>query len=300
MENYIFNIDIITIIKNTLTTEGICPTYITPLPGKTIEPKYKIDSYNGTFFAKISGAKRFDESFNRLLRRNNEICLPPIISKEIPQIDRQLNVYVWVDGKDLKTIMNNADECECYEYGIRCGSLLKSLHSISPEGIPSCFNVDERIESLLRFLVSNECKLKHKSFWYNYLCKNINTLKQHSNKSIVHFDFKPKNIMLSNDRLLIVDFDSCSIADPWFDFYDKALGVYFGRQVFNKGIIDGYFNKDIPFEFWEFFKVLSVYGLIQSAYWSANRTNTNYIYEAECYLLESYNNFTEQIPIWYT
>lgn len=67
----------------------------------------------------------------------------------------------------------------------------------------------------------------------------------------------------------------------------------------NKGIIDGYFNQRIPLDFWRYFKVLSVFGLVQSAYWTVNRTNVKYIIDVERYLLDSYCDFTTDIPIWY-
>lgn len=193
--------------------EGMTPICITPLPGKPNELKYKIESYKGTYFVKVSAAKRFDESFKNLLYQNRDFCMPPIISKNIPEINRQLNVYAWLDGKDLKTILSDAENQENYEYGIKCGTLLKRLHTTNIKGIVVRFNVDARLVELLCFLESNECKLKHKSFWHSYLIENTDVLKRAANKSIIHFEFKPKNIMSSNEKLFIVDFDSFSIGD---------------------------------------------------------------------------------------
>lgn len=84
--------------------------------------------------------------------------------------------------------------------------------------------------------------------------------------------------MVANDKLLLTDFDSFSIGNPWFDFYDKGLAIYKERQAFNKGVIDGYFNNNISNDFWMSLKKISICTMIQMSAWSMNKMKQDYIF----------------------
>lgn len=124
MESYVINASLIYRIKNTLITEGIIPTNIMPLSGKLNEPKYLVETHNGKYFAKFSAYKRFLE----LGIQNRRYCLLPFLSKTFSDINRQLNVYTWLDGEDLKRFLSSKDCGSNYEYGVKSGMILKRLH----------------------------------------------------------------------------------------------------------------------------------------------------------------------------
>lgn len=100
-----------------------------------------------------------------------------------------------------------------------------------------------------------------------YFYKNSRTLLSTDNPCFVHMDFKPKNLMLCDGRITVVDIDSSCVGNPWMDFYDKAFSLYPEKETFNAALIRAYFRDNISDEFWEFFKVLSVYALIQNTAW---------------------------------
>ena len=82
------------------------------------------------------------------------------------------------------------------------------------------------------------------------------------------------------------------------DFGDKSFSLYPRKETFNAALINAYFDNNIPDEFWEYFRVLSVYALIQNTAWFLRKRDAQSIQLLESYLWNSYNGFTELIPTW--
>lgn len=302
MKNYLNETIFTECIRNVLVEKGIIVIDVKPILDYNVEPKFKVDCIGGTYFAKYSSYNRFSKEFfemKGLECLNESICLLPFVSKNLPDINKQLNLYVWLDGENLRSFLHNKTEISCYEYGIKSSKLLNKLHEVNVSNVVARFNVDNYITDILAILRSNECILKHKNIWLDLVVENADILKIKKKDSIIHFDFKPKNIMVSNDKLLLIDFDSFSIGNPWFDFYDKGLAIYKERQAFNKGVIDGYFNNNIPNNFWMFLKIISICTMIQMSAWSINKMKQDYIFSIEKHLLRSYSDDSNNIPKWY-
>lgn len=302
MKNYLDEAIFAKYIKIALEENRLIVIDITPLSDDYIEPKFKVGCTGGTYFAKYLSYNKFPKEFfetKELESLNERICLLPFVSKNLPDINKQLNIYDWVDGENLRSFLHNKTEISCYEYGIKSSELLKNLHNVTISNAISRLNVDNYIDKILVILHSDECMLNYKNLWLELVVENTDVLKRKTKDSLIHLDFKPKNIMLSNSNLLLIDFDSFSIGNPWFDFYDKGLAIYKERQAFNKGVIDGYFNNNIPNEFWRFLKIISICTMIQMSSWSLNRNNKDYIFSVEEHLLKTYSDALNNIPKWY-
>lgn len=302
MKNYLNEAIFAKYIKNVLEENRLIVIDITPLSNDYIEPKFKVDCTGGTYFAKYSSYNKFSKEFfeiKELESLNERVCLLPFVSKNLLDINKQLNIYEWLDGENLRNFLHYKAEMSCYEYGIKSSKLLKKLHEVNVSDVVVRFNADNYISKILDILRSDECVLKHKNLWQDLIVENADILKIKKKDTIIHFDFKPKNIMLSNGKLLLIDFDSFSIGSSWFDFYDKGLAIYKKRQAFNQGVIDGYFNNCIPDEFWKFLKIISVCTMIQMSSWSINRDNKDYIFSVEKHLLKAYSDDSNNIPKWY-
>lgn len=302
MKNYLNETIFTECIRNVLVEKGIIVIDVKPILDYNVEPKFKVGCIGGTYFAKYSSYNRFSKEFfemKGLECLNESICLLTFVSKNLPDINKQLNLYVWLDGENLRSFLHNKTEISCYEYGIKSSKLLKKLHEVNVSNVVARFNVDYYITDILAILRSNDCILKYKNLWLDLIVENADILKIKKKDSIIHFDFKPKNIMVSNDKLLLIDFDSFSIGNPWFDFYDKGLVIYKERQAFNKGVIDGYFNNNIPNDFWMFLKIISICTMIQMSAWSINKMKQDYIFSIEKHLLKSYSDDSNNIPKWY-
>lgn len=270
--------------------------------GKAFEPSFRLFCQNQTYFVKFSSYDRFSDSFltelSELNRTSGSHLLLPLLSKNIASIKRQLNVYEWIGGNNLKAILSDASSSTIAEYGYRCGTALQKIHMKMNTQTDSCDRIVRSFEEYM-------ARLEHESFAFinrfdyrDFFYKNCNILLSGNNHCFVHMDFKPKNIMLCNDEITVVDIDSSMIGNPWMDFYDKAFSLYSGKETFNAALIRAYFDDNISDDFWEFFKVLSIYALIQNTACLLLRRDTRYIRDLESYLWSNYNGFKDLVPKW--
>ena len=100
--------------------------------GKALEPSFRLFCQNQTYFVKFSSYERFSASFlselSELNRTGESRLLLPFLSKNIASIKRQLNVYEWIGGNNLKAILGDASSNTIAEYGYRCGGVLQKIH----------------------------------------------------------------------------------------------------------------------------------------------------------------------------
>lgn len=266
------------------------------------EPKYRVDTVDRSYFVKFSLYDRFSKGLHELMTEalhHTQSVLVPLISQNVPSIDRQINIYPWIDGIDLRKVIRSKSLEECYRMGVRCGKLLRNIHSSAITTMQGTYDIDDRIDAWLEVLSCTDGILTRRHSYFPQIHRWRELLRRRYQPTLVHMDYSPKNIMISGDALLVVDWDSCAVADPWLDFFDKGLALYPERQALNAGMIDGYFCGDIPAGFWPYFKALSVFALLQSAVWAIDRNDIAYVDQIELHVCESYEGFERDIPTWY-
>jgi Ser/Thr protein kinase RdoA (MazF antagonist) len=140
---------------------------------------------------------------------------------------RQVSVLEWVDGEQLSSRLQSADSDELAGWYRRIGALAASLHEQAagwdrPEGF-SCLVWD--VEGLLgddavwgRFWSLEGMDPRDRSVMRDFRERARNELTQlpreRSSYGLVHNDFLAENLLLSGDRLTLLDFDDCG--DSWF------------------------------------------------------------------------------------
>jgi len=274
--------------------------------GKAIEPSFRVQTNQCAYFAKFSLSKRFTqadiEGFKAVnANAGNVVLCAPFVSIECPDIGRQLNVYEWISGQNLRSKLALCSKNDCCEYGYQAGQLLHSIHQLSFDNAMNSFKVFNQLESCLNYIDSSGFTFG-KSFEYRtYIEDNYDILLCNNSCSFVHMDFKPKNMILTEPgRIVVVDLDSSCIGDPWLDFYNTSFSMYWSKELFNSALIRGYFDDRIPDAFWKYFKVLSAFSLIQNTAWLLRRNGLSYIRQIEDYLWDTYFSFDSLVPMWFT
>lgn len=289
-------------IKQVFTEHGLQPAKIEQLGEANWEPKFHVVTANHSYFVKFSLYDRFSDDvldLMRMVQQHIPSVLIPLITQNVPTSNRQVNVYPWIEGVELRELIKTKTPSECYQLGIRCGKLLKDIHNTTPTQLPTTFNVGDRLSDCLKVISRRSDLLPRRSSYLSRVQEWKKLLCRQNQVALVHMDFVPKNIMVCSNELVVIDWDSCIIADPWLDFFDKGLAMYPERQALNAGEIDGYFEGNVPPEFWPYFKALSIFALIQSAAWAINRNDTANVDPMETILCDSYENFERDIPAWY-
>ena len=204
--------------------------------------------------------------------------------------------------EEAEKVLSKAPYCEQYAYGVQAGSILRKIHENSPkvdtaknwydryfdvieprleaflqEGIS--FVGDERI---LRFIEENKNLLKSRPLCYH------------------HGDYHMGNLIINEGKLWVIDWhtvDFDNIGDPWYEF--NRIGIEY--PTFAKGQIDGYFENQVPEEFWKlfalYFATSAITSIVWAKYWAPDELNS--VMALNKSVLDMFDDMENPIPRWY-
>ena len=211
-------------------------------------------------------------------------------------------LHSWVDGMDAEDWISGQSSKTQYAYGLEAGRILRKIHSIpAPEDVhpwESYFNakIDRKIaayeacplrydggESLLTYLRENR----------HYLANRPQTYQ--------HGDYHIGNMMIGpNGTLIIIDFDKDDFGDPWEEF-NRIVWSAQAAPMFAKGIVDGYFDGNVPMEFWHLLALYICSNSLGSLPWAIpfGEGEIQVMRHQAAEILEWYDGMNNVIPTWY-
>ena len=274
--------------------------------GWSTDNKYLIkDDNNNKYLLRISSIDQYEKKlieFN-YLKKLEKIGLSMCKPIEFGTCDDGVYIiFSWIEGIDAQEYILNLSNKEQYEYGIIAGKELLKIHSLkAPSNI---FDWEERFNKKIdrKIKMYEDCPIKidKANNLIEYINNNRHLLK---NRNLVfhHGDYHIGNMMINeNKELVIIDFNRADFGDPYEEF-NRIVWCAQASSHFASGIVDGYFNNDVPIDFW---KVLALYissNTLSSIPWAIpfgqeeievmiNQTND---------VLRWYDNMNTYIPSWY-
>lgn len=107
-------------------------------------------------------------------------------------------------------------------------------------------------------------------------------------------------ILSDEGRLSVIDFNRFNYGDPWEEF-NRIVWCYSCSREFAAGRVGGYFNSDVPLDFWKLLALFISSNTLSSIYWAIPFGSSEVevmLKQAEGVLLQ-YNNMANVIPKWY-
>ena len=237
------------------------------------DKKYKImDKSGNVYFLRISHRDQFDkrkiefDTMNRVMSLGVEICRP------IEFGICEEGVYViqqWINGKVLREIANTLSDVTAYSYGCKSGEALLKIHSIeAPANIaPWKERYGEKIEKKIKLYLNSSRKYKDGHVFLQY-CEKNKELIENRPQCFQHGDFHTGNMMIDeHHQLIIIDFDRSDYGDPWEEF-NRIVWCVQDNKEFARGLIDGYFKKEVPILFWKLLKLYISSNTLSSLPWA--------------------------------
>ena len=207
----------------------------------------------------------------------------------------------FVEGVDAEEAVKGMREDEQYRLGYEAGKMLQLIHTIpAPEDQPDWeprFNakIDRKIK------MYSECPLKFEGDHYilDYLAANRHLLHDRP-QCYQHGDYHIGNMMIENGKIVIIDFDRYDFGDPWEEF-NRIVWCAQAAPAFASGNVDGYFDGDVPYKFWELLALYIGSNTLSSIPWSIpfGDTEINTMMNQARDVLDWYENFTNVVPKWY-
>ncbi len=212
------------------------------------------------------------------------------------------SIQSWIFGADLESLVDRLSTEGQYSYGLEAGQILKKIHTIpAPAYAPdweSRFNqkIDHKIS------MYQNCPLKYRNgdLFLDYLSQNRHLLAGRP-QSYHHGDYHIGNMMIDAQGVLtIIDFDRDGYGDPWEEF-NRIVWCAQKAPRFAWGMIDGYFDGNVPMEFWRLLALYISSNTLSSLPWAipfGEKEVQIMTAQAEQVLLW-YSNLSNLVPIWY-
>lgn len=202
-----------------------------------------------------------------------EACM----AKELPVqkliIHGELNdtyylLYEWIDGAEANDVLPHLPEDKQYQLGLEAGRILKSIHSIPCEYKWSWREFFlAKIERKKQLYADCPEKYENDECLFNVFERYDHLL---IDQPLVyhHGDYHVGNMVIDDNlKLWIIDFDRCSIGAP-FEEFNRISWCINTSEAFSRGRVDGYFNGDVPIEFWEVLTIYLSSNILSSLPWA--------------------------------
>ena len=108
------------------------------------------------------------------------------------------------------------------------------------------------------------------------------------------------NMMISQSELIIIDFDRFDYGDPWEEF-NRIVWCAQASPKFACGMVDGYFDGQVPYQFWQLLALYICSNTLSSIPWAipfGQKEIDTMINQAKD-VLSWYDNMKNPVPTWY-
>ena len=228
------------------------------------------------------------------------MCLPIEFGKSEEGV---YAIHSWVDGVDAEEYIPTLSKEKQYRYGLDAGRILRKLHSLpAPLDAPNWeVRFNAKIDRKIRMY--ENCEIKYEvdgDAFIRYIENNRHLLKDRP-QSYQHGDYHIGNMMIDKDGVLtIIDFDRDDFGDPWEEF-NRIVWCAQAAPAFASGMVDGYFDGEMPIEFWRLLALYIASNTLSSLPWAIpfGEKEIGVMQKQAAQVLRWYADMTNPVPTWY-
>lgn len=258
------------------------------------------------YLLRITGAERAHRFYLGFLRMQEAAALgvPMCLPVEFGECSEgTYAIHSWIDGVDAEDYISKLPQQSQYAYGLDAGRILKKLHTLPapPDATPWAQRFSAKIDR--KITMYNDCPLKYENgdLILDYLAENRHLLSDRP-QTYQHGDYHIGNMMIDkNGKLTIIDFDRDDFGDPWEEF-NRIVWCAESSPAFASGMVDGYFDNEIPIEFWKLLALYIASNTLSSLPWAIafGEAEITTMRNQAAQVLQWYDNMKNVIPSWYT
>ena len=274
--------------------------------GWSEDKKYCVaDEIGNKYLLRISPIDQYDrkKSEYEMMSRVAALGVPMCKPIKFGTCDEGVySIQSWIYGMDAEEVISTMTGEKQYIYGIEAGQILQKIHSIPAPAIQEDWEI--RFNRKMDYKIKKycECPIKYENgqAFIDYINKNRHLLKNRP-QVYQHGDYHIGNMMVDhNDQLYIIDFNRNDYGDPWEEF-NRIVWCAPKLPLFASGMVNGYFDGDVPLEFWKLLALYISSNTLSSVYWAIpfgqNEVDTMLNQAKE--ILTWYENMRKLIPAWY-
>lgn len=274
--------------------------------GWSSDKKYCVkDEMGNKYFLRVSSMEQYNRKKNEYARMCQVSSLGIPMSRPIEFgicKDGVYSIQSWIDGEDAEQVIPGGSDTEQYVYGLEAGRILRKIHSIQApatlEDWESRFN--RKINNKIKKYNESSIKYENGQLFIDYINGNRHLLKGRP-QVYQHGDYHIGNMMVDrNGELYIIDFDRDDYGDPWEEF-NRIVWCAQKAPFFASGMVNGYFNDNVPMEFWKLLALYISSNTLSSVYWAIpfGQDEVNTMLNQAKEVLSWYDNMRNPMPTWY-
>ena len=271
--------------------------------GWSKDKKYCVTDENGNrYLLRVSDIAEYDKKqseFN-MMKQVSALGVPMCQPIKFGVCDEGVySIQSWIDGADAEKVILTLSDTE---YGLEAGRILKKIHSIPAPETQEDWEIRFNRKMDYKINKYTECPLKYENgqAFIDYINESLYLLKGRP-QTYQHGDYHIGNMMIGRDgKLYIIDFNRNDYGDPWEDIKAITWDVE-ASQMFASGRINGYFDNDVPEEFWRIFALYISCGILSSLPWAIpfGEEQIQVMVNQAKEVLSWYDNMKNPVPTWY-
>ena len=270
------------------------------------DKKYCITDENGIkYLLRVSDISEYDKKsseFN-MMKQVSALGVPMCQPIEFGICDEGVySIQSWIDGNDAEEVILSYSDDAQYEFGVESGRILKKIHSIPAPETQSDWEVrfNHKMDYKIQKYNESPLKCENGQAFIDYINENRHLLKGRP-QSYQHGDYHIGNMMIDkNGKLYVIDFNRNDYGDPWEEF-NRIVWCAQKSPLFASGMVNGYFNNDVPMEFWKLLALYISSNTLSSVYWAIpfGQKEIEVMLNQAKEVLYWYDGMKNPVPRWY-
>lgn len=269
------------------------------------DKKYRAICENGdAYLLRISPAERGEQrrTLWDVLQRVQRLDISMSRTLETGEcLEGVYMVQEWIDGSDAEQAIPAFSGERQYALGVDAGVMLKKLHSIPAPASQEPWGERFRRKAFRKIDTyrKNPLKFEGDEAMIAYIMENIGLIDGRP-QSFQHGDYHIGNMMLSGERLVVVDFDRFDYGDPWEEF-NRIVWCAQASPRFATGMVDGYFGGAASENFWRLLALYISSNTLSSVFWAVpfGQQEVDVMLKQAAEVLEWYDGMKNIVPKWY-
>lgn len=276
--------------------------------GWSEDEKYHVKTHQGEeFLLRISDGSSYEKekpyySALQKLDFSGDRLTKLIASGLCNEEQNTYRIFSWIKGREASESLSLLSPKEQYDLGFHAGEILREIHQIPcpSDWISWAPYFNKKIDRNIHRYEASGIPFDNAELIISYLETNRHLLENRP-QTFHHGDFHLGNMLINEERHLgIIDFNRLGFGDPWEEF-NRIVWCATESKWFASGRINGYFEDNIPPDFFPLMAVYVASNQLASTAWamSFGQDQIEIMLTQTQMVLDWYNNFQEEIPNWY-
>ena len=274
--------------------------------GWSSDKKYCVTNENGVkYLFRVSDISEYEKKLSEfnIMKQVSSLGVPMCQPIEFGVCDEGVySIQSWIYGVDAEDIISSMTNNEQYAYGLEAGRILKKIHSIPAPATQEDWEIRFNRKMDYKINKYKECPIKYDNgqVFIDYINLNRHLLKDRP-QVYQHGDYHIGNMMVDrNGQLNIIDFNRNDYGDPWEEF-NRIVWCAQKAPKFASGMVNGYFEDNVPMEFWKLLALYISSNTLSSVYWAIpfGQGEVEIMLNQAKEVLSWYDNMKNPVPTWY-